>query len=338
MPTLSVVILACHDRSSLHNTVGSLLTGSAGDPEIIMVDDGSAAGAPPAAGALAAEDVRVRIIHQDHAGGAAACNAALAAASGDYVGFLSEGDEAGPGWARTLLAAAAGGHPAIVRGEVVVVRPHRHPEVQSTCALVAQPTPLHWTACMGAAMYRRGLLVRHGLHFAATGPDGERDFQVRAVVAAMLEHAQIALCPQARLLRHAGRPGAAGRSEVAASLEIYAALHELFVQHRAALPASGVGVQYLAWIERLFALTRIATLPDDAAAANALAQRLNRECPQYAALEQIRDHLRQAPPGTSQPPPPECAGAAAPGAGENSPLPDPAACAPAPPRPRVSGR
>lgn len=278
MPSLSVVITAGHDRQSgLSHSIDSLLTASpAGQPEIIVAAHGSPDAALIASSAAAAAG---RVLTLSQVSAAAARTAGLAAAGGDYVGFLEAGDEVSPGWAQTLTAAASR-RPAIVRGEARVLHEGREHPSAFACARMAQSTPLHWYGELGSAIYRRDFVQGHELRFAADGTAGEADFQVRAVVAALLEREQIALCPQAvcrRLIAPEG-PGA-GRSLVAGSLGVYAALHELFVQHAAALPPAGVGLQYMIWIASLFDLARHAEYPQDGAAANALAQRLLQENP-----------------------------------------------------------
>lgn len=295
MPSLSVVITAGHDRQSgLVRSTDSLLTASpAGQPEIIV----AACGCPDAAritSCAAAVAGRGRVLTLSQVSAAAARTAGLAAASGDYVGFLEAGDEVSPGWAQTLTAAAAH-RPAIVRGEARVLHEGREHPSAFACARMARSTPLHWYGELGSAIYRRDFVQGHALRFAADGPAGEADFQVRAVVAALLDREQIALCPQAvcrRLITPEGSQ--AGRSLVAGSLGVYAALHELFVQHAAALPPAGVGLQYMMWIISLFDLARCAEYPQDGAAANALAQRLLQENPCPDEYDQERQAMMSA--------------------------------------------
>lgn len=134
---------------------------------------------------------------------------------------------------------------------------------------------------MRSAIYLRDFLQRHDLHFASASPDAENLLVVRVLTAALLDQEKIALCPQS-VLRPC--PAAAvemriGRAEASASLEIYAAFHELMLQHYHRLPPAGVGMQYFIWIARLFDLARLSISPQDGAQANVLAQRLLLEDP-----------------------------------------------------------
>lgn len=295
-PTLSVVIPAYNAEAYLTRTIGSLLADAPEELiEIIVVDDGSSDATPELADQLASEHPRVRVIHQANALTAAARNAGLAVASGDYVGFVDDDDEVDPGWARLLLAVAAKQRPAIVKGEARVFKDGRELTPPHTCAVVAQFTPLHWFALMWSAIYRRDFVQGHGLHFAPEFFSDDVYFQVRAVVAALLDREKIALCPQA-LYRWLRRPDGTespmlDRRKVACNLYTYTDLHELFLEHYPRLPASGVGAQYFTWIRNLFDIARRAEHPDDAAAANALAQQLVSQCPCPSELEAERQRF-----------------------------------------------
>lgn len=288
---LSVIMPAGSSCSGLQDAAGSLLKDAPADLELIVVADSSAAGIMASVSGLADADARVRVMHQAQAlTPAAARNAGLAAATGDYVGFIEPGDAAEPGWARILLEAAPRQHPAIIKGEARIFQADRELYRPHSCAAMAQRTPLHWCGLMGSAIYRRSFVQHHGLHFAPECWGDDLDFQVRAVVAALLAGEQIALRPQAvcRLQQRGGAGARPDRSQAAAALRIYAALHALLQKHARQLPPAGVGMQYFAWITNLFDLARRAEHPEDAAAADAMAQRLGGECPAPVELERLR--------------------------------------------------
>ena len=302
MPALSVVVPACGTSPHPRQTVGSLLADAPSDLEVIVVDDGSTDEMLPIAVQLAEEDARVRVIHQTDALAAAARNAGLAVATRDYVGFADDNYEFEPGWVRGLLSAASHQRPAIVKGEVRLLGREGALITLQTCARMARHSLLHWSGFMDSAIYRRDFVQDHGLHFAAESDFDGIDFQVRAVVAALLDQEQISLCPQAvcRCLR---RPGtttgtALSRHQVASCLRTYQGLHELFLRHYRQLPPTGVGAQYFTWTRNLFDLARRAGHPDDGAAANALAQQLSTECPCCDELEQERLALETTAPGS----------------------------------------
>lgn len=289
MPTLSVIIQARGAPHLLQASVAALLAGAGAELEIIVAAAaGTAAGAMPAGSGALGADGRVRFITA--AAGEIPCNAGLREAGGDYVGFMDEGDAAEPGWAGILLrAAAASGRGALIKGEALVIMQGRELPLPRSCALIARHTPLHWFTLPQTAIYRRSLMVSHGLHLAAAGLVGEEDFLVRAVVAALLEEGAITLCPQAacRLQHRSVSRGrySVQRAQAEGELAICAGVHELLLRHHAALPEAGVGAQYCAWIGRVLDLTRSAAHPACGAAANALAQRLRLECPCPEAYE-----------------------------------------------------
>lgn len=76
----------------LRQSVQSVLAQSLREIELILVDDGSNDGSGELADTLAKEDARVRVLHQPNRGVSAARNAGLAAASGEYIGFVDADD------------------------------------------------------------------------------------------------------------------------------------------------------------------------------------------------------------------------------------------------------
>ena len=294
--TLSVVIPAWNAEDFIGECIASLLDRAPDDLEIIVVDDGSTDATGAIAEQCAADDGRVRVLHQANALTAAARNAGLQAARGTYVGFVDDDDVVEPGWARTLLAAAARRHPAIVKGELRKFRDGREllPRPES-CRFMAANTPLHWFSNVWSAIYRRDFVLGHGLHFAPEYYSDDADFQVRAVVAALLDHERIELCPQAvyRYLRRADSTDSFRLSsrKIACALTTYRGLHELLCTHAAQLPPSGIGLQYFTWIRNLLNMPRRAERAEDGREALALARILTDECPVPGELNQL---LREA--------------------------------------------
>jgi len=104
-PLISVIVPVYKVEAYLAKCLDSLLAQTHKNLEIIAVDDGS----PDNCGAIlddyAKKDGRIRVIHQKNGGVSAARNAALAAATGEYLGFLDADDTAEPTLFETLLAA-----------------------------------------------------------------------------------------------------------------------------------------------------------------------------------------------------------------------------------------
>ena len=94
---LSVIVPVYNAAATLEKCAASVLDQAPGAAELILVDDGSADDSPALCDRLAAQDGRVRVIHQKNGGASAARNAGLAAAKGRYVQFVDADDWVNPG-------------------------------------------------------------------------------------------------------------------------------------------------------------------------------------------------------------------------------------------------
>lgn len=89
-PFFSVVIPVYNRANVLAAAIRSVIVQSEQDFEIVIVDDGSGDDPKPVVDAFA--DPRIRFIRQENAGGGAARNTGIDAASGDYIAFLDSDD------------------------------------------------------------------------------------------------------------------------------------------------------------------------------------------------------------------------------------------------------
>ena len=92
MPQISVIVPVYKVEQYLSACVDSILTQTFRDFELILVDDGSPDNCGAMCDAYAAQDPRVRVIHQQNGGLSAARNAALDIAAGEYVTFIDSDD------------------------------------------------------------------------------------------------------------------------------------------------------------------------------------------------------------------------------------------------------
>ena len=104
-PQLSVIVPVYQAGAYLRRCVESILAQEA-DLELILVDDGSTDGSAALCDALAAEDGRVRVLHQANGGVSAARNAGMEAARGEYLQFVDADDTIGADYSKDLIAAA----------------------------------------------------------------------------------------------------------------------------------------------------------------------------------------------------------------------------------------
>ena len=92
-PAVSVITPVFDAVATLAETVASVRAQSRDDWEMILIDDGSADGSLALARALAADDVRVRVLAlNQNQGPAGARNAGIRAARGRYITFLDADD------------------------------------------------------------------------------------------------------------------------------------------------------------------------------------------------------------------------------------------------------
>ena len=92
IPKVSIVVPMYGVEPFLNKCVDSLLAQSLHDIEIILVDDGSPDRCGEIAEEYAIKDNRVKVIHQKNSGLGPARNTGMAAATGEYKGFVDSDD------------------------------------------------------------------------------------------------------------------------------------------------------------------------------------------------------------------------------------------------------
>ena len=91
-PTISVIIPVYNVGNYLNKSLKSVLNQTFTDFEVICVDDGSTDSSLDILNEIANKDSRVKVYHQENAGGGAARNFALTKATGDYIFFMDSDD------------------------------------------------------------------------------------------------------------------------------------------------------------------------------------------------------------------------------------------------------
>ena len=91
-PLVSVVVPIYNVERFLRQAVDSILNQTLKDIEVILVDDGSPDNCGKICDEYAEKDSRVRVIHQKNGGLGNAYNNGIAAAKGEYIGFVEPDD------------------------------------------------------------------------------------------------------------------------------------------------------------------------------------------------------------------------------------------------------
>ena len=100
---ISVIVPVYNCAPYVERCVRSIAAQTYKDLEIICVDDGSSDDSGAVLDVLAAEDARIRVIHQKNAGVSAARNSGLRIASGELITFVDGDDALEPDMYETLL-------------------------------------------------------------------------------------------------------------------------------------------------------------------------------------------------------------------------------------------
>ena len=105
-PTVSVIIPVYNAGAYLSECLSAVRRQTYADWELILIDDGSTDGSADVCDAAAAEDARIRVMHQPNGGVSRARNAGLDAASGKYIAFVDADDVILPTYLEKLVGAA----------------------------------------------------------------------------------------------------------------------------------------------------------------------------------------------------------------------------------------
>lgn len=106
MPKVSIVVPVYNAVPFLSFCIDSILNQTMADLEIILVDDGSTDDSPVLCDEYAAKDSRIVCIHQKNAGAAAARNAGLSVATGEFIAFVDSDDWIDSDMYETMAGAA----------------------------------------------------------------------------------------------------------------------------------------------------------------------------------------------------------------------------------------
>ncbi len=123
---ISVIVPVYNVSAYLPECLDSILSQDYEKLEVILIDDGSTDDSGAICDAYAQRDSRIRVIHQKNGGAAAAKNAGLRAAAGEYLSFADSDDFLEPkayAYMMSLLKETRRGYRPVCVSEPV---PHPH--------------------------------------------------------------------------------------------------------------------------------------------------------------------------------------------------------------------
>lgn len=89
---ISFIVPVYNVEQYLSRCVDSILNQTCGDWELVLVDDGSRDSSPHICDVYAGKDSRIKVIHQENQGVAAARNSGLATVTGEWIWFVDSDD------------------------------------------------------------------------------------------------------------------------------------------------------------------------------------------------------------------------------------------------------
>lgn len=166
---ISVIMPVYKVETYLSQSIESVLNQDHRNLELILIDDGSPDGSGAICDAYAAKDSRVRVIHQENGGAAAAKNAGLRVASGTYLSFVDSDDYLEPNVFGYMLKTLREQNADAVQFSFQDVYTNRvEPQILQPCTMNEREYlmrfPKDWTcALLWNKLYKRSLF--HGVFF-----------------------------------------------------------------------------------------------------------------------------------------------------------------------------
>ena len=162
---ISVIVPVYNVADYLPQCLDSILSQDHEDLEVILIDDGSTDDSGRICDRYAAADPRVRVIHQENAGAAAAKNAGLRVATGEYLSFVDSDDYLEPkvyGYMLSVLGRCGADAAQFGFRNVYRTRREEHPSAPGRQVVSGKDFLIRfnhdWTcALLWNKLYRRGL-------------------------------------------------------------------------------------------------------------------------------------------------------------------------------------
>lgn len=136
MDLISVIVPVYKVEEYLDKCVQSIVDQTYRNLEIILVDDGSPDNCGAMCDAWAEKDSRIKVIHKENGGLSDARNAGMAAATGDYIGFVDSDDWIAKDMYDVLLHTAKEAGADITACQYQMIYPDREAPAKATSGVV----------------------------------------------------------------------------------------------------------------------------------------------------------------------------------------------------------
>ena len=172
-PAVTVIMPVWNAEASLRKSVQSVLVQTLQDWELLLIDDGSTDGTAAIMAEMQAQDMRIRVLHQENQGPGPARNRGMDEATGRFCFFLDADDcLAAPDVLERLHCHALEAYVAICGGGLMMEDAGRllaHPEVemQFSCSGLRQYRDWQYDYGFYRFLYNRDFLCRKGIRFPA---------------------------------------------------------------------------------------------------------------------------------------------------------------------------
>lgn len=189
---VSVVVPVWNPGEGIRRCISSLRRQTLDNIEMIFVDDRGTDGAVELIEAAAAQDPRVRLLHNpQNLGPGASRNAGIEAAEGEYLSFIDPDDYVADDFFQRLYSKAKAEDLDVVKGRILYqkedgsIAPHHEQNDTIRRGLAAGKPPYAvFTYEHHSAVYRREMLMRSGARYGLARRAQDTTFLLRACHAA----------------------------------------------------------------------------------------------------------------------------------------------------------
>jgi glycosyltransferase involved in cell wall biosynthesis len=164
-PKVSAIVPIYNAEPWLPRCLDSLIGQTLRDMEILLIDDGSTDKSGEIADEYASRDDRIKVVHQKNGGAAAARNAGLEIARGEYIGFLDSDDYLWLDFYEKLYEAAKQSGADIAKGEGIKIELDGTRRPKPPFFEQIEQNRAHFNDAFWSAVFRREFLQKNKLDF-----------------------------------------------------------------------------------------------------------------------------------------------------------------------------